>query len=154
MSWKRADPASRAASPRWAMTTRLTLYYSLSVFVLLAAASTLLYWELRHNLLQQDADFLAYKVQVLTALLEHRPLERTAVDQEVLEEAEISGQSPAPFFLRVLDDRGSVIDETPGMVGIAPVAAFQPARDGAPRGYRWRSGKRMFLLASVAVPGG
>jgi two-component system, OmpR family, heavy metal sensor histidine kinase CusS len=135
------------------MTTRLTLYYTLSVFVLLAAASALLYWELRSNLLAQDESFLTYKVQVLTALLEHRPLERSAVDQEVLEEAEISGQSPAPFFLRVLDDRGSLVDETPGMGMIVPVPVFQGAQDGAPRSYRWRSDKLTFLLASVTVPG-
>ncbi len=135
------------------MTTRLTLYYTLSVFVLLAAASTLLYWDLRNNLLAQDESFLTYKAQVLTALLEHRPLERSAVDQEVLEEAEISGQSPAPFFLRVLDDKGSLVDETPGMGTIIPVSAFQGTHDGAPHGYRWRSNKLTFLLASVAVPG-
>ena len=135
------------------MTTRLTLYYTLSVFVLLAAASALLYWGLRGNLLAQDESFLAYKVQVLTVLLEHRPLERSAVDQEVLEEAEISGQSPAPFFLRVLDDKGSLIDETPGMEAIVPISAFKGVQDGAPKGYRWRSNKLTFLLASVAVPG-
>ena len=39
------------------MTTRLTLYYTLSVFVLLAAASALLYWGLRGNLLAQDESF-------------------------------------------------------------------------------------------------
>ncbi|MGH8211411.1 MAG: hypothetical protein ACREU6_17795, partial [Steroidobacteraceae bacterium] len=135
------------------MTTRLTLYYTLSVFVLLAAASALLYWELRSNLLAQDESFLTYKVQVLTALLEHRPVERSAVDQEVLEEAEISGQSPAPFFLRVLDDTGRLVDETPSMGAIVPVSAFQGTRDSAPKGYRRRSNKLTFLLASVAVPG-
>jgi two-component system heavy metal sensor histidine kinase CusS len=152
MFWKPADPQSRPVAARWPMTTRLTLYYTLSVFVLLAAASTLLYWGLRSNLLAQDESFLSYKVQVLTALLEHRPLERSAVDQEVLEEAEISGQSPAPFFLRVLDDKRSLVDETPGMGTIVPVPAFQGAQDGAPRGFRWRSNKLTFLLASVAVP--
>src|SRR6185437_11101383 len=146
MFWKSADPQSRAVAARWPMTTRLTLYYTLSVFVLLAAASALLYWELRGNLLAQDESFLTYKVQVLTSLLEHRPIERSAVDQEVLEEAEISGQSPAPFFLRVLDDRGSLVDETPGMRMIVPVPAFQGAQGAAPRGYRWRSNKLTFLL--------
>src|SRR5689334_15097700 len=114
MFWKSADRRPEAAAASWPMTRRLTLYYTLSVFVLLAAASTLLYWELKGNLLEQDQNFLVYKVQVLTSLLEHHPLERSAVDQEVLEEAEISGQSPAPFFLRVLDDGGGLIDETPG----------------------------------------
>src|SRR5215469_159221 len=153
MSWKSADLDSKPVAALWPMTTRLTLYYTLSVFVLLAAASALLYWGLRRNLLEQDENFLTYKVQVLTVLLEHRPLERSAVDQEVLEEAEISGQSPAPFFLRVLDDKGGMIDETPGMGAIVPISAFQSAQVAASRGYRWRSNQLTFLLASVAVPG-
>lgn len=152
MSWKSADLGAEPVAARWPMTTRLTLYYTLSVFVLLAAASALLYWGLRRNLLEQDENFLTYKVQVLTVLLEHRPLERSAVDQEVLEEAEISGQSPAPFFLRVLDDKGSLVDETPGMGAMVPVSAFQSAQVSASRGYRWRSNQLTFLLVSVAVP--
>jgi two-component system heavy metal sensor histidine kinase CusS len=152
MSSKLAEPDSRPVAARWPMTRRLTLYYTLSVFVLLTAASALLYWGLRRNLLEQDENFLAYKVQVLTVLLERRPLERSAVDQEVLEEAEISGQSPAPFFLRVLDDRGPLVDETPGMAATIPVSAFQPALNSAPGGYRWRSSKLTFLLVSAAVP--
>jgi two-component system, OmpR family, heavy metal sensor histidine kinase CusS len=154
MFWKSADPRRNVLAARWPMTRRLTLYYTLSVFVLLSAASALLYWELRGNLLAQDENFLTYKVQVLTELLEHRPLERSAVDQEVLEEAEISGQSPAPFFLRVLDDKGRPVDETPGMAKIVPVSAFPVASGGASQGYRWRSNKSTFLLASVSVPDG
>src|SRR6185312_9240737 len=151
MFWKPADPQSRPVAARWPMTTRLTLYYTLSVFVLLAAASTLLYWGLRSNLLAQDESFLAYKVQVLTVLLEHRPLERSAVDQEVLEEAEISSQSPAPFFLRVLEQTGRVVDETPGMAPTIPVSAFQAAQGSTSQGQRWDSGSATFLLVAVAV---
>jgi len=153
MFWKSADSHSRPAAARWPMSTRLTLYYTLSVFVLLSAASALLYWDLKRNLLEQDQSFLTYKAQVLTALLEHRPFERSAVDQEVFEEAEISGQSPAPFFLRVLDDKGRVVDETPAMAATAPLSAFQSTPGSAPQGYRWRSNRRTFLLASAAISG-
>lgn len=153
MSSKLADSAERPIGARWAMTRWLTVYYTLSVFVLLAAASAFLYWELASNLFRQDKDFLAYKMRVLTVLLERRPLDRSAVDQEVLEEAEISGQSPAPFFLRVLDNRGRLVDETPGMSTIVPVSAFRSAQDSAPRRHRWRSGGLTFLLALIAVPG-
>src|SRR6185312_14798537 len=131
MSSKPADPTDTTVASRWAMSSWLTAYYTLSVFILLAAASALLYWGLQRNLLQQDEDFLAHKVQVLTVLLERRPLDRNGVDQEVLEEAEISGQSPASFFLRVLDATGHVIDETPGMDTVLPVSAFPQAHTQA-----------------------
>jgi two-component system heavy metal sensor histidine kinase CusS len=138
------------------MSSWLTAYYTVSVFILLAAASALLYWGLQRNLLQQDGDFLAHKVQVLTVLLERRPLDRTGVDQEVLEEAEISGQSPAPFFLRVLDATGHLIDETPGMAIVLPAAVFPQAQTQAspPLSRRWQSDPgQAFLLTSIAVPG-
>jgi len=135
------------------MASWLTGYYALSLFILLVAASALLYWELARNLLQQDEDFLAHKVQVLTVLLERRPLERSGVDQEVLEEAEISAQSPAPFSLRVLDATGHLVDETPGMGTSVPVSAFAQSQATAPRAVRWHSGKHAFLLTSIAVPG-
>jgi two-component system heavy metal sensor histidine kinase CusS len=135
------------------MTRWLTVCYTLSVFVLLAAASALLYWGLRSDLLQQDEDFLAHKVQVLTVLLERSPVERSGVDQEVLEEAEISGQSPTPFFLRVLDDRDRLIDETPGMSTVLPVTAFPRALFGATQVTSRRSGKMTFLQTTIAVAG-
>jgi two-component system, OmpR family, heavy metal sensor histidine kinase CusS len=153
MSSKLGDSAPKTVAPRWAMASWLTAYYSLSLFILLATASALLYWELKHNLLQQDEDFLAHKIQVLTVLLERRPLERSGVDQEVLEEAEISGRSPAPFFLRVLDVTDHLVDETPGMGRILPVSAFPPAQPGATPSRRWRSGGLGFLLTSIALPG-
>ncbi len=152
MSSKPADADHKSAAPRWAMASWLTAYYSLSLFILLAAASTLLYWGLARNLLQQDEDFLAHKVQVLTVLLERRPLERSGVDQEVLEEAEISAQSPAPFFLRVLDADSHLVDETPGMGALLPVSAFPVAQAGSSPARRWRSSGLTFLLTSIAVP--
>ena len=156
MSSKPANPSPTTGASRWAMSSWLTAYYTVSVFILLAAASALLYWGLQRNLLQQDEDFLEHKVQVLTVLLERRPLDRTGVDQEVLEEAEISGQSPAPFFLRVLDAAGRLIDETAGMAAVLPESAFPQGRTraGPSQSRRWQSGRGQgFLLTSIAVPG-
>ena len=155
MSSKPADPTDTTVASRWAMSSWLTAYYTLSVFILLAAASALLYWGLQRNLLQQDEDFLTHKVQVLTVLLERRPLDRSGVDQEVLEEAEISGRSPAPFFLRVLSATGQLVVETPGMARVLPVSAFPQAQiqTSPSQSRRWRSGGQGFLLTSIAVPG-
>ena len=66
---------------RWAMSTRLTLFYTLSVFVLLAATSALLYWEPERDTRRSERELLVHKMQVLAVLLEKQPLDRTGVDQ-------------------------------------------------------------------------
>jgi len=132
------------------MTTWLTVFYTVSVFVLLALASGLLYSRLERNMRQQDEDFLSHKMQVLAALLQKAPLDRAGVNQEVLEEAEISGSSPSPFFLRVLDAAGRPLDETPGMAAIIPAAAFPAGTSRDPRRWSARGGSQ-FLLAARSV---
>jgi hypothetical protein len=72
---------------RWAMSTWLTAYYTVSIFVLLSASSGFLYWGLRANLEQGNRDFLNQKMQVLIRILEAKPLNRAGVEQEVREEA-------------------------------------------------------------------
>lgn len=142
----------RGRQPRWAMTTRLTVFYALSIFVLLSVTSAFLYWGLRHNMRQAEEEFLGHKMQVLTVLLAKEPPDRTGVNQEVLEEAEISGRSLSPFFLRVLDQDHHVIDETPGMATDLPVTAFPESRSSEPHNRRYTSARGLeFLLASVAV---
>jgi hypothetical protein len=69
------------------MSTWLTAYYTVSIFVLLSASSGFLYWGLRANLEQGNRDFLNQKMQVLIRILEAKPLNRAGVEQEVREEA-------------------------------------------------------------------
>jgi two-component system, OmpR family, heavy metal sensor histidine kinase CusS len=154
MSWRFVDPRGVRGRSRWAITTWLTLFYTLSVFVLLAAASAVLYWGLQRDMRQEDKDFLAHKMQVLAVLLEKRPLDRSGIDQEVLEEAEISGRSTSPFFLRVLDDGNALVGETPGMAVILPASVFPLADSSAPREDQWESAGRLkFLLAAQVISG-
>jgi len=66
----------------------------------------------------------------------------------VLEEAEISGHSPAPFLLRVLDAQGQLLEETPGMASAVPASAF-PRADTPPGGARrLSSAASEYLLAA------
>lgn len=135
------------------MTTTLTLYYTLSVFILLSAASAFLYWGLGRSMHQQNRDYLQQKMQVLAAILNKDPRDRSGVEQEVREEAEILGRSQSPFFLRVLDGNGQLVVETSGMDSLLPVSIFPPAQAREPQGRPWRSpGELRFLLASAAQP--
>jgi two-component system heavy metal sensor histidine kinase CusS len=152
MFWKSGEVIGARDPARWTMTTRLTLAYTISVFVLLSAISALLYWGLERSLLQADQDFLRHKCQVLTVILQQRPLNLAAVDQEVQEEAEISSDSRSPFFLRVIDGAGRIITQTPGMATLLPAAAFPPAGALATPGRRWHDARGgSFLLASTLM---
>jgi two-component system heavy metal sensor histidine kinase CusS len=138
----------------WAMTTRLTLYYTVAIFLLLSAASAFLYWELKKNLEQENRDYLHQKMQVLTELLKMQPLNRIGVEQEVREEAEISAQSQSPFFLRVLNSNNRVLVETVGMSRFLPELAFPAGPASIPQQRRWRTADHLdFLLASADVLG-
>lgn len=147
-------PMDRTHSRRWAMATWLTVYYAASVLLLLAAASGVLYWGLLANMREQDEELLAHKMQVLTTLLEQQPVNLAGVGQEVFEEAEISSTSPAPYFLRVLDDRHDVVAETPGMRAILPLLAFGSSAPASVAGDLsvWGSPSR-YLSASTVLAG-
>jgi two-component system, OmpR family, heavy metal sensor histidine kinase CusS len=136
------------------MTTWLTSYYTISVFVLLSAASAFLYWELTASIEQGNRDYLNQKMQVLRQILEMQPLNRAGVEQEVREEAEISARSQSPFFLRVLDPDNHVLVETIDMEHIVPVSAFPEAHASEANQRTWRATDKVaFLLASADVPG-
>jgi len=148
-----ADPRNPRIDNHWAMTTWLTLYYTISVFVLLTAASAFLYSGLERSMDQENRDYLLQKMQILAQILQTQPLNSAGVEQEVREEAEISGRSQSPFFLRVLDANGQLVVETPGMASNLPTSAFPTAGATEPQLRRWHSVSRQdFLLTSARVP--
>ncbi len=135
------------------MATSLTLYYSLSIFILLAAASAFLYSGLDRSMDEANREYLLQKMQILTQILQTQPLNRPGVEQEVREEAEISGHSQSPFYLRVLDAKKQSVVETPGMAATLPASPFPAADSTEPQLRRWHTASgRDFLLASAAVP--
>ncbi len=133
------------------MTTSLTLYYTLSVFSLLTAASAFLYFGLERSMDQENWDYLRQKMLVLTQILATQPFNRSGVEQEVHEEAEISRRSRSPFFLRILGLNDQLVIETPGMASLLPASVFPMADAGEPRQRSWRSGNENFLLGSASV---
>ncbi len=142
----------RRGTKRWAMSTQLTLYYTICTCLLLSSASGLLYWALERSLLGQNVAFLSHKLEVLAVILARQPLDRPGLEQEVRDEAGISARSPSPYLLRVLDQSGRLMAETPGMSVSAPPTAFPSARVLSLQTLTWRSGKRIYLLAALSVP--
>lgn len=115
-------PVRRRRRQPWSLAGRLTLWYTISAFSLIAIATGLLYWVLVRNLDQADDRLLADKARVIGAMLLNRPQDDAAIRQEV-EEAWKARQD-TQVYVRVLDAGGHTTAETPGMVGVLPVEVF------------------------------
>jgi two-component system heavy metal sensor histidine kinase CusS len=147
------DRHPREVTTRWAMTTALTVYYTISFIALLAVSCASIYWRVAHGMRQQEQDYLGQKLELLTRVLQRQPLDRTGLEQEVRDEAELSGRSRSPFFLRILDPQDHFVIETDDMASNLPVGVFPLADAGTRRESKWRSADSCcFLLASAAGP--
>jgi two-component system heavy metal sensor histidine kinase CusS len=117
----------------WSITGRLALLYAGSTTVLLLFAVGFLYWGLKESLAREDRALIRGKLQVLRTLLRDRHDNADVLVSEVEHEAEAN--ELLKYYLRVLDARGRVLIETPGMAGFLPVLLFPeptPLRAGAP----------------------
>jgi two-component system, OmpR family, heavy metal sensor histidine kinase CusS len=144
-------PAGRARKRSWSVATRLTVWYAISAFSLIVVATGLLYWALIRNLDQADDRLLADKARVIGAMLLNRPDDEAAIRQEV-EEAWKARQD-TQVYVRVLDARGQITAETPGMRDVLPVQGFAaPGADaGKGRDVRTDDGRTFRVLAVQAT---
>jgi two-component system, OmpR family, heavy metal sensor histidine kinase CusS len=129
MSSKAANPlASQGAYPRatrsrWSLGARLTLWYALSAFGLVLAAVSILYWGLVKGLQAEDDQALQERIQVVRALLLDTKGDASQLRWEVQSEWE-SVEHPQ-FYIRVSDENGRSLMETPGMSELLPPDIFQ-----------------------------
>ena len=114
----RMPPGRR--SGRWSLGSRLTAWYTASSFMVVLAATGLVYGALAHNLDREDAEALATSIaDVRLAIAGLGSV--GGLREEVLFEAPISEPR---IYLRVLDRDGRVRIATPGMSSLLPVSEF------------------------------
>ena len=89
------------------LALRLSLWYAASMFLILAAASGLLYWALMQSFDQEDARYLAGKVGTLRTLLARN-------DAHTLK-WEVEGEAGERVMSRVFTTDGRLLIETSGM---------------------------------------
>ncbi len=140
----------------WSLAARLTAWYAASAFLILLAATGVLYWALDASLDRDDDGTLADRVLALRVALRHQPADADSLRREA--EATWVGPRFNQFHTRILGENGNTIVQTPGM-DLLPVAVFPPPSetDGAPGpGTDWRSadGTPFRLVAARAVVGG
>jgi two-component system heavy metal sensor histidine kinase CusS len=97
----------------WSLAARLAVWYAGTSFALALGVTVFLYWSLVSSLDREDDQQLADKVHVLRQLLRDRPRDRDALRQEV--EWAPGARQYVPIFVRILDEHGQILVETPGM---------------------------------------
>jgi two-component system heavy metal sensor histidine kinase CusS len=110
----------------WSLAARLTAWYAGSAFALVLAATGFLYWASVHNLDLQDDRVLADRVRELRAEMVNRSGDRAALHHEVEVEWEATR-----VHMRIMDEAGQILVETPGMDKVLPPSSF-PAATGEP----------------------
>src|SRR5258708_36706569 len=90
---------------------RLTIWYACSAFALILVSTVALYGALVANLNREDEEFVADIVDIVREFLQDRPEDLAGLKQTV--EWEWSGRHYADIYVRVLDQRGNPVLETP-----------------------------------------
>lgn len=118
---------------------------------MLALATGFLYWVLVRSLERENNQFLADKVHVLRAILRDRPDNIDALEEVKLEGAALQFSK---YYVRILDERGRTLIETPGMDAIdaGPLAFPTPIEvtqtPGAGRRWKSRNDESYLLIAA------
>jgi len=124
MSSKNADaPRTQPFSPStWSLTTRLTVLYSVSAFVVLLLAAGFSYWVLLSSFRDTGNSFLADEVDEIRGLLRDHPDEPKALEMELYWEDPSRGYMR--HYVRILDENGRTLMETPHMAERTPPSQF------------------------------
>jgi two-component system, OmpR family, heavy metal sensor histidine kinase CusS len=154
MSW---NPSSRFSSVLrlWGtLAFRLTAGYALAGLLLVFAATASLYFVLVGELEKSNDLFLADKVHVLRTMLRERPDDWDALREEV--ELESAARRYEQFYIRLLDEKNTLLLMTPGMADqldlaqLARQTQLHPDRTIRMKG---RNG-RAFRVTSASAPVG
>src|SRR5260370_22484299 len=142
---------------RWARSIRGRLIAGsvVSAVATLTLASGFLYWVLVESLNEEDQEFVTARVERLRSLLEERPDDRDALHQEITRELVYA--RGAKYYVRVRDQEGHALIETPGMPIPNPSAFPPPAAAGSdphPGANRRSADGRYYLLMAAWAPGG
>jgi len=89
---------------------------------LLNLISGSLYWVLVSNLEREDNQFMADEIYVLRTILKERPNDLGALREKV--EWEVAARRFEKYCMRILNEQGHVLIETPGMEAIAAPSLF------------------------------
>jgi two-component system heavy metal sensor histidine kinase CusS len=134
----------------WSLAARLTAWNAGSGFLLVLTAAGFLYSASVRNLDRQNDRLLGDRVRVLQSLMLSNPGDKDTIRREVAEEWE--ARQRTQVHMRILDEHGQVVAETPEMNGLLPSLAFPAPAAEADEGVDLHSTSRG-LFRVLAVQG-
>jgi two-component system heavy metal sensor histidine kinase CusS len=129
---------------------RLTILYTLSASGILVISTVFLYRVLVSSLETEDNEFIDDKIHVLQSILLKNPYNLEAISEQIKWEGTPLGDSQ--YYIRVLDEKGNTLIETPGMGNIVNPSSFPHLTNDRdpPKEIKWRSPKgRAYLLKTA-----
>ncbi len=106
----------------WSLAARLTAWYIVSAFALIAISTIILYVSFVKNLDREHDQFLIDKIRVMRGLLRERPSDEVSLREEV--EEDWAPRQFARIFVRILSREGRTLFESRGMEPDLPWSAF------------------------------
>lgn len=100
--------------------TRLTVFYSVSAFLLLTAASLFIYWGSNNILHKADYEFLSDEVDNIQHILHQQSYDKAALHHEVVHTPTSPTASIYRYYVRVFDQNNKLLVETPETNSILP----------------------------------
>lgn len=109
---------------RWSIARRLIFLYTVAVCLILTISGFFLDWVLRSDMELEDRQFLATEIQSIRILLREYPRDINAWKLEIERETYAAASTFVRYYVRISDETGKALVETPGMAQIAPTSHF------------------------------
>ena len=154
MSWKQARSLTPISRLWRTLAFRLTAGYAFAGLVLVTLASASLYLVLLSELEKSTDLFLGDKLHVLRTMLQERPDDTEALEEEV--KLETAARRYEQFYIRLLDEQGRPFMTTPGMAEEVDLSQFAKRTRGRPEEAIPMKGShgRAFRVATATAPAG
>ncbi len=139
------------------ITKRLTILYAVWAFVLLAISAVFSDWVLTSDMTSEDNQFLVAQTRSIQALLQEHPDNMAIWKEKVEGETRSFASTFARYYVRIVDEKGGTLIETPGMtdiIGLSSFPAGSSIADGSGKGVKakGRSGTPLLLMSTEVVP--
>jgi two-component system, OmpR family, heavy metal sensor histidine kinase CusS len=122
--------AGKTSSSRrsWSLTARLAVLTAVSSFVILAAVSIQMYFQLANHLKEQNSWYLKDEVETLGQMARFPEFSKSLANEMHVKTV---GEEYLTHYVRLLDSEGKLVIETPDMEKILPHKLFPtPKNDG------------------------
>lgn len=104
--------------------TRLTLFYTLAVFILLGLVTIFLYWITINLLYKADYEFLSDEVETIQFILVNKSIDQNQLNHAIITTPVAAKDSLYRYYIQVFDHRNHLLIATPGSESVIPKNKF------------------------------